>query len=183
MSDIFICPFTTHDSTLLIVESKHGQIRNFYKISFDKIGKFRHVDENQIKKIAFIYIKPDLDMRHLFVSDLVLVKSNRATDWRSLHTDPALWCLIGIASKGISVWKHFSWWRHQNETFSALPCFCARIHRPPVNSPHKGQWRGALMFSLICAWINGWVNNRKTGDLRRNRAHYDVIVMFPFIHD
>ena len=24
------------------------------------------------------------------------------------------------------------------------------IHRPPVNSPHKGQWRGALMFSLIC---------------------------------
>ena len=30
----------------------------------------------------------------------------------------------------------------------------------PVNSPHKGQRRGALMFSLICAWINGWVNNR-----------------------
>ena len=24
--------------------------------------------------------------------------------------------------------------------------------------PHKDQWRGALMFSLICAWINGWVN-------------------------
>ena len=24
----------------------------------------------------------------------------------------------------------------------------------PVNSPHKGQWRGALMFSLISAWIN-----------------------------
>ena len=22
------------------------------------------------------------------------------------------------------------------------------------------QWRGALMFSLICAWINGWINNR-----------------------
>ena len=27
------------------------------------------------------------------------------------------------------------------------------IHRSPVNSPHKGQWRGALMFSLICSWI------------------------------
>ena len=39
------------------------------------------------------------------------------------------------------------------------------------------QWRGALMFSLICAWINGWVNNREAGDLRRHRAHYDVIVM------
>ena len=43
------------------------------------------------------------------------------------------------------------------ETFSAL--------RSPVNSTHKGQWRGALMFSFICAWINGWVNNGKAGDL------------------
>ena len=46
-----------------------------------------------------------------------------------------------------------------------------------VNSPHEGQWRGALMFSLIYAWINGWVNNREAGDLRRHRAHYDVTVM------
>ena len=51
------------------------------------------------------------------------------------------------------------------------------IHRWPVNSPHKGQWRGALMFSLVCAWINGWVNDREAGDLRRNRTHYDVILM------
>ena len=35
------------------------------------------------------------------------------------------------------------------------------------------------MFSLICIWINGWVNNRKAGDLRRYRIHYDVTVMFP----
>ena len=39
------------------------------------------------------------------------------------------------------------------------------------------QWRGALMLSLIWAWINGWVNNRAAGDLRRHHAHYDVIVM------
>ena len=51
------------------------------------------------------------------------------------------------------------------------------VHQSPVNSPHKGQWRGALVFSLICAWINGWVNNREAGDLRRNHAHYDVNVM------
>ena len=43
--------------------------------------------------------------------------------------------------------------------------------------PHNGQWRGALMFSLICVLINSWVNNREAGDLRRHRAHYDVIVM------
>ena len=33
-------------------------------------------------------------------------------------------------------------------------------------------------FSLICVWINGWVNNGEAGDLRRYRAHYDVTVMF-----
>ena len=61
-------------------------------------------------------------------------------------------------------WKHFPrYWP-----------FVRGIHRVPVNSPHKGQWRGALMFSLICAWIHGWVNNHEAGDLRRHHAHYDV---------
>ena len=54
----------------------------------------------------------------------------------------------------------FSWWRHQMEIFSRYWSFVRRIHRSPVNSPHKGQWRGALMFTLICTRINGWVNNR-----------------------
>ena len=54
------------------------------------------------------------------------------------------------------------------------------IHRSPVNSPHKGQWRGALIFSLICTRINCWVNNGEAGDLRRHRAHYDVIVMMQY---
>ena len=49
--------------------------------------------------------------------------------------------------------------------------FVRGIHRSPVNSPHKGQWRGALMFSLIWAWINVWVNNGEAGGLRRHRAH------------
>ena len=59
--------------------------------------------------------------------------------------------------------------------------FVRGIHRLPVNSPHKGQWRVALMFSVICAWINCWVNNREAGVLRRHRAHYDVIVMISAI--
>ena len=69
------------------------------------------------------------------------------------------------------------WWRYQMETFSALLALCAGIHRSPVNFPHKGLWHAALMFPLICAWINGWVNNCGGGDLRRHCAHYDVIVM------
>ena len=32
------------------------------------------------------------------------------------------------------------------------------------------------MFSLIYVWINDWVNNHEAGDLRRYRAHYDVII-------
>ena len=68
-------------------------------------------------------------------------------------------------------WKHFPrYWP-----------FVRRIHRSPVNSPHKCQWRGALMFSLICAWINGWINNREAGDLGRHRGHYDVTVMRNFV--
>ena len=78
---------------------------------------------------------------------------------------------------GLNVLAATIWWRHQMETFSVLLAICVGIHRSPVNSPHKGQWRGALMFSLICVWINGWVNNREAGELRRYRAHCDVSVM------
>ena len=41
--------------------------------------------------------------------------------------------------------------------------FVRGMHRSPVNSPHKCQWRGALMFSLICVWINDRVNNHEAG--------------------
>ena len=73
--------------------------------------------------------------------------------------------------------KPMSWWRHEMEIFPPYWPFVREIHRAPVNSPHTGQRRGALMFYLICTWINGWVNNREAADLRRHRAHYDVIVM------
>ena len=65
------------------------------------------------------------------------------------------------------------------EIFPRYWPFIRGIHRSPVNSPHKGQWRGALMFSLICARTNDWVNNREAGALRRHRAHYDVTVIIP----
>ena len=75
------------------------------------------------------------------------------------------------------LWQWFvkTWWRHQMETFSALLAICAG--NSPVNSSLKGQWRGALMLSLICIWIISWVNSREGGNLRPHRAHYDVIVM------
>ena len=75
-------------------------------------------------------------------------------DWHQAHDD-------------VIKWNHFPhYWP-----------FVRGIHRSPVNSPHKGQWRGALTFSLICVWINGWVNNREAGDFRCHHTHYDFIVM------
>ena len=69
-----------------------------------------------------------------------------------------------------------AWWRHQMEAFSALLAPCAG-NSPVTGDPHKGQWRGTLMFYFICARINGWVNNREARDFRRHRTYYDVIVM------
>ena len=76
-------------------------------------------------------------------------------------------CLMMEKHDDVMKWKHFPrYWP-----------FVRGIHGSPMNSPHKGQWHWALMFPLICARINAWVNNREAGDLRRYRAHYDVTVM------
>ena len=67
---------------------------------------------------------------------------------------------VSVAHDDIIKWKKFlHYWP-----------FVQGIHRSLVNSPHKGQWRGALMFSLICTWIYGWVNIREPG------THYDITV-------
>ena len=114
-------------------------------------------------------------------------------------TKPTLYAPLGFRY----LWRNFWWhmenvpdrYQHISQSYTTVVCFRVHddvikwkhfprywpfvrgIHRSPLNSPHKGQWRGALMFSLICVWINGWVNNREAGDLRRYRAHYDVTVM------
>ena len=92
------------------------------------------------------------------------LRSKRRTSTTRLHSvnfRPIIW------HDDVIKWKHFPrYWP-----------FVRGIYRSPVNSPHKGHWRGALIFSLIYSWINGWVNNREAGDLRRHRAYYDVTVM------
>ena len=89
------------------------------------------------------------------------IHSNQHVKLRSRHL-----CIYTYHNKVVRQ-KHFlRYWPFVRET-----------HRSPVKSPHKGQWRGAVMFSMICAWINGWVNNRHTSDLRRHGPYYGVIVM------
>ena len=60
--------------------------------------------------------------------------------------------------------------------------WCGEFTGPRWTPRAKGQWRGALMFPLICFWINDLLNNRDAGDLRRYRANYDVIVTWSWKH-
>ena len=60
-------------------------------------------------------------------------------------------------------WKHFPrYWP-----------FVQGIHRPPVNSPHKGQWRGTLMFSLICVSWCWWFETQSRSSWRHCNARMD----------
>ena len=78
-------------------------------------------------------------------------------------------------------WKHFprNW------------PFVRGIHQSPVNSPHKGQWHGALMFSLICVWINDWVYKQSWGwwfetlsrPSWRHRNVYLILQIASYVHD
>ena len=69
------------------------------------------------------------------------------------------------------------WWRHQMETFSALLAICAGNSPVPGEFPTQRPVTRSFDVFFICAWINGWVNNRDAGDLRRHHAHYDIIIM------
>ena len=98
-----------------------------------------------------------------------------------LCTQSVLCCVLLLLCRD---WFYpYSWRCHQMGTFFrvTVPLW----GEPPVTggSPHKGQWRGALMFSLICAWSNGWANNLDAGDLRRHRADHNVTVMSSWVLD
>ena len=121
--------------------------------------------------------------RALFTTEVIKIKLIGERSCHELdnfyHNSHSINTQFSISNKAISTqvykcyhddvinWKHFPrYWP-----------FVREIHRSPVNSPHKGRWCGALMFSLICVWINCWINNREAGDLRCHHAHYDVTVM------
>ena len=130
---------------------------------------------------------PGLKLNHVSKRGLWSVNHIRAMDWlecmhssilsclrgQGLQSDDELYHKYSYLAKRVFEDETTTCWRHQMATFPLYWPFVRGIHRSPVNSHHKGQWRGALMFPLICAWINRWVNNREAADLRC----YDVIVM------
>ena len=87
----------------------------------------------------------------------------------SSHIDKSLWPVWKSIHGDVIKWKHFPrYWP-----------YVRGIHRWPVDSPQQGQWCGAMMLSLICAWTNGWANNRDDGDLRRHRTPFYITVIRP----
>ena len=106
------------------------------------------------------------NMSSCFVNSFLLRRENPHSRWSTRVGQRLIFLMLIIRSvhDDVMKWKHFPrYW-----------LFVRGTHRSPVNFPHKGQWRGALMFSLICVWINGWVKNCEAGDLRRIRTHHDV---------
>ena len=113
----------------------------------------------------------------VYIDDLMQERRNsiaNALELRLLCINPSIsfWCWASekLLNQDWEVHDDIIKWKHIPRYWP----FVRGIHRSPVNSPHKGQWRRALMFSLICVWINGWVNNHAPGDLRRYHAHYDL---------
>ena len=159
----------------------------------------RLMNENQVNGAVKVMIK--MTMAILSTTLDALMAKLAATFKTSIGApgiilEPSVWFQnpANHWKKRIRSWRHLrrhltkqyhfkkivktTWWRHQMEAFSALLAICAGNSPVPANSPHKGQWRGALMFSVICVWINGLVNNRKAVYLRRYRAHYDITLMY-----
>ena len=84
------------------------------------------------------------------------------------------WCVPGIDSLRYITREYPCYWALHMMTssngniFPRYWSFVRGIHRSPVDSPHKGQSRVALIFSFMCAGKYGWANSRNAGDLRRH---------------
>ena len=93
------------------------------------------------------------------------------------------WFEIGLvklvlkSAHGRFMSNYAQWWRHQMETFSPLLGICAGNSPVPGKFPAQKPVTRNFDFFFICARMNCWINNRESGDLRRHRAHHNVIVM------
>ena len=169
------CGTTTHGEHLIIPKVLHIEKKNqmlfkhciliqkfYYYVNIRFLYKYYPTMENIRFKYIMIY-----QWKRFANYIRIMYKRISYLFWKShiLQIKVNQW--VNLTHDDVIKWKHFPrYWP-----------FVRGIHRSPVNSLHKGQWRGALMFSLICGRIIGWVNNREAGDLRRYCAHYDVIVM------
>ena len=85
-------------------------------------------------------------------------------------------------------WSSVGWWWWSNSRYPMMTSsngnifrvtghLCGKFTGPRWITRTKASDAKLWFFSLICARVNCWVNNREAGGLRRHRTHYDVIVM------
>ena len=111
----------------------------------------------------------DEQLRLLFVMLVFQLSTGLAT---IIAICISTWMFVAVAAVVVALFVALQVRKQQNHDDVIKWKHCHRC------IPHtKGQWRGALMFTLISARINGWVNNRGASDLRRHRTHYDVTAM------
>ena len=102
--------------------------------------------------------------RHQAHYDVIVMKVSVLKIMQCLNLVILIFIYIPAPHNDVIKWKHFPrYWLFVRGIHRSS---VSGIHWSPVDSPRKGQWRGALMLSLICAWTNGWANNRDAGDLR-----------------
>ena len=128
--------------------------------------------------LTWIWIPQESPQKWLIVPPFFgYTKFNASSNLSDCLIHFVTWCCNKLISYTAAYLDDVIKWKH----FPRYWPFVRGIHRRPVNSPHKCQWRRVLMSSLICTWINGWVNNREASDLRRNHAHCDVNVMLSIL--
>ena len=125
-------------------------------------------------------------------ADINSVPCHTLITLRTRHGWQCAECFLKIAlliipkSERVNIWTNAItycrsdnniWWPHQMKTFSALLAFCAGNSPVTVEFPAQRPVTHSFDVSLVCTWTNSLANNGDAGDLRRHRAHYDVIVM------
>ena len=91
-----------------------------------------------------------------------LIDDRLSIEYRSQNGHRNMW-----GHNNVIKWKHFRVTGHLCREFTGQRWI-----------PHTKVIDVELWFFFICVWINDWVNNREAGDVRRYRAHYDVIVIW-----
>ena len=146
--------------------AEHSEVINKKQLRIDKMTTKKH---NQTLRIYYV-------IYHVYVYHLYIFRAKSQKHCRWFHGNPrnhTELCCVNVYHSQPILHDDVIKWKH----FPRYSTFVRGIHRSPVNSPNNGQWRGALMFSLIYTWINDWVYNCGAGDLRRHHGHYNVIVI------
>ena len=115
---------------------------SFYSRDENRYILFQVDYDCQIQQTTWVMPDIDLKLIHVIGAALNLTQSQSYDFKTFVHT----WMFLIWSRLVIRIRDNVIKWKH----FPRYSPFVWEIHRSPVDSPHKGQWRGALMFSWSC---------------------------------